>query len=385
MAFFPLLAGSFHINGDYMGFQWLLGLVLAVVLMGTVIYSKTDLLPALSFVYFLIQPIVLVFYSGNKYQLDELRSYLWLYSSVSMVCLIAMCAFGLTMGFLDRAITENTVPVLGVINSLYVIAGAFGGKLTELCVKSTNHLCHLTPYVINGRLPEGVGFSGFLNYAGMNGVLLCLSIPFLLKKNLKAITALLLVAIAIILSKSSIPYGVAAIVVGSYYLCKHQFAKKMLICLSLIPMFVGLLVEKATLFDSSYRFQAYKTFMGVWWRNAGHWFGTGLGTFPIIERPIQINTGFMVGPQTVFYWPTLHSDWLQIVFETGFVGLALALLLYGESLWRLYKKQNAQVFSMLCGIGASAIFDFPLRYFVTAFLLSFSISSAYLGEKPYER
>lgn len=391
-----LVSGAFHLPSDCIQFQWFFGLSIIAIFFSYVIYSKTDLLPSLTFGYFAIQALYTVLYSKNPYQYDILNTDIWLYSCMSLICFVGMAAFAFNLDIIDEWHLNTILPIFAVVNSLYVIAGALSYWLIGVCdlrLDNTLHpgffypLCKIrgaylyTRIFGSGILTEGVGFSGFLNYSGMNANLICLSMPFLLKKNKVNFVSIILCVIAIVLSKSSIPYGVLALMIAAFVVCKTRLAKKLIIVTSIIPMFFGLLVEKQHLFDAAYRFQAYKIFMGSWWRHSNKIIGTGLGTFPIIERSIQCNLGFMCSPKTgVFYWSSLHSDWLQILFEGGVIGLILSVALFVDSSRKLYLKGRAELFSLLIGIGASAIFDFPLRYMVISFLAAFCVSSAYLED-----
>lgn len=80
-----------------------------------------------------------------------------------------------------------------------------------------------------------------------------------------------------------------------------------------------------------------------------HWLGMGLGSFVAYGPIIQAQTGFMLGDR---WWLSLHSDWLQLVFEQGYIGAVLGLWLYLDSLWRADRETRmALVLLGICGLG----------------------------------
>ncbi len=72
--------------------------------------------------------------------------------------------------------------------------------------------------------------------------------------------------------------------------------------------------------------------------------GAGLDSFLILGPKIQAP-----GPLP---WTKLHSSWLQIPFELGLVGLALASWLYVDAVWRSGKRErDALLLLGLCAVG----------------------------------
>jgi hypothetical protein len=95
----------------------------------------------------------------------------------------------------------------------------------------------------------------------------------------------------------------------------------------LFPMLLGLMalgyyksyeLGSYNFFSDSNRIAPWLQMMSWWWENANIWVGTGSGTFQWLGPEIQ-------NAQTdgIFIW--MHNEYLQIAFEQGLVGLALAL------------------------------------------------------------
>jgi len=118
-------------------------------------------------------------------------------------------------------------------------------------------------------------------------------------------------------------------------------------------------------------------------------FGYGLGTFPPLFFAFQ--------PLTLpYYWNHTHNDWLQALFETGYVGLGLVSLFLALALGTLLKERFTEESNFrrsLVSVGAialvgcllHALVDFPLQIpslqltFVA--LLALSLSARFLKDE----
>ncbi len=80
------------------------------------------------------------------------------------------------------------------------------------------------------------------------------------------------------------------------------------------------------------RAEGWKHYIGWWWDNANHYFGTGIGTFqgmgPLIPEV----------PKTGEIFLYMHNDYLQMLFEGGFIGLGLFILAAVYLLHRTWKN-----------------------------------------------
>lgn len=189
---------------------------------------------------------------------------------------------------------------------------------------------------------------------------------------------------AIVLSKSSIPYGVLIAAVAGYFLFQIKTKKQFLIlvALCLLPVIVGYLTQGMELFDSAKRFRAYEVFMGEWWRSGRFTlFGTGPSTFAALSREIQLKSGFEVNADgTMWAWRWMHSDLLQTVFEWGIIGSVLWFIVLLEVFYKLYAKRQRVIFGIALGLLSATVFDYPCRYASTAFLIGYCLVSAYRVE-----
>lgn len=96
-------------------------------------------------------------------------------------------------------------------------------------------------------------------------------------------------------------------------------------------------------------------------------FGAGLGTYATIGPELTIEPFGQA-----FLW--LHSDWLQIVFETGFLGGLAVLFLYTDALKRAY--QDEDLFISLSTFGLFGLANFPLHNPISAVLGAVLLHSA---------
>lgn len=95
------------------------------------------------------------------------------------------------------------------------------------------------------------------------------------------------------------------------------------------------------------------------WQSVGSpWIlGTGTGTFPALAWRFPVSNS---------HFPFMHSDWQQILYEQGVVGLFFAIGLIVSLLWRT--RHFPVHFAFWIGLAVSGIFNMPLRYAPTAFL-----------------
>jgi hypothetical protein len=169
---------------------------------------------------------------------------------------------------------------------------------------------------------------------------------------------LLIPIIAIFISKGSV--GIGGLTLGLIIL--YSRPKFYLYLLIPISLFITYYLYDPQLFNSSYRFEAW-TWTIQWWSQLpmrNHLFGTGLGTFSILGPYLQIVTNS--GTEGLFI--ELHNDWLQILFELGYVGISLA---FSTFLYLVYRARHYRyLLSSILVYGACAFFYYPLHNVVTA-------------------
>ncbi len=333
------------------------------------LYKKTSVLFSLTalFVYFRMSQAVFPVFNDFTIGDPDYRLKISAVSAMSFIALSSLVLAALNIREKSLRAILSAVPVYGVINSLYVIAGWYWGF---------------------GKFVQGVGISGFLDYSGMNGVLIALCAIPLLSYPLRGANryiipvAWVLNLSAIVLSKSSIPYGVLACGIAAYFLCERRMGIKAIAigaCAVVGTLVFAYLFERSGLFDSAKRFHAYQVFMGTWWNSKFVWLGTGPGTFMALSREIQLATGFeILGDGRMYSWKWIHSDYpLQTFFEWGVVGGILCGAVLIEILYKLYARNEKAVFALAIGLLSSAVFNFPCRYSITALLIAYCVGAAY--------
>lgn len=132
------------------------------------------------------------------------------------------------------------------------------------------------------------------------------------------------------------------------------------------------------------RLDKWSMFLSWWSQHVSVFFGAGSGTFSVLGPEIQSAVSPEVGmvngqlAQTNLF-TFFHSDWLQILFEQGLLGLGLAVILaficFKKSLGRPW------LFSTLCGTSFAMVTYFPLRFFVSQIFVLLIIRTALIGEE----
>lgn len=157
------------------------------------------------------------------------------------------------------------------------------------------------------------------------------------------IIAVQLVAVAIIKKKIGIKSfltGIIILVAGLYFLPTQR------------------------LFYST-RFKEWPNFFNWHLENASQLIGTGTGSFQWIGPGIQKLQGKL--------YLQLHSDWFQLFFEGGALGLILVLIAAGHLFWKT--RNNPAMFATLAGLASFMVTYHPLRFFPTALFIACAVVS----------
>lgn len=103
------------------------------------------------------------------------------------------------------------------------------------------------------------------------------------------------------------------------------------------------------------RYEAWPMFYHFWHSTFPWWFGSGLGTFKFWGPVSQMLAHYQEGR----WWLWAHSDWFQILFELGAIGLLLAL---GTYLTLLFKaKTRPGLFAALLAYGSVMVGNYPFH------------------------
>ena len=228
---------------------------------------------------------------------------------------------------------------------------------------------------------------GFVDQGSLMGCWLAVTFPFLVEERRKdwgsfAIPVFAAAFILLAEGKASVQWG-AFIVMGVTYVVARQSGKGFQLRVALFSLGVVLsglafgFFFNGRLFYDSARIKIYRTMMGWWWENANVWTGKGLGSYLLWGPIIQREKNFYVGDW--FIW--MHGDWVEITFQLGFVGIALALWLAWDVSRACWRRRDAALLSSAMTLMAAMVFQYPLHLPMFAFLAVAIISMAL---KPVE-
>jgi hypothetical protein len=128
-------------------------------------------------------------------------------------------------------------------------------------------------------------------------------------------------------------------------------------------------------FQDSGRYAIWRSMMALWWQDQAHLFGVGGGTFFLVGPAIQTQ---MHQPENSLF-AFMHNDYLQIIWEQGFIGITL-FLASGILILRKAFDRN-WLFSALCTYGFIMLTQYPLRFAASAFIGTWLASEALFGTK----
>jgi O-antigen ligase len=363
-----LVAASLHDGRNYIHFQWTLGMAACLLGFTWFAVERVGWLQAATALYTL--GVSLAIFGSPRWLMYEhtpesIYAQLYQNSIYAFCCFFAISAVLVTAP--DKLLRSvlAAIPIYTLINVALVVAG------------------HLTGGIGGGwnqPPPGNAGATAFLDYSGMNGCLIAIGIPTLASRpwrnTVKALAYLLAIA-AIVISSSSVAWGVLTLVIISRALHEQRVRAHVLaegLTLGVISLIALYYWHGIDGYDSAGRFQAYRIFIGEWWNHEHVTFGFGPGSFPALNRLIQTKHQFMVEKGVMWNWLWLHSDWLQSAFELGIVGFCLYVATAASVLVHLWRERSVvsrDLFGMASGLCATAALNYPARYFICAFLMAF--------------
>lgn len=140
---------------------------------------------------------------------------------------------------------------------------------------------------------------------------------------------------------------------------------------------VTLMYVKSNIFGHFDRYDLWQMAMKDWWDNASIWFGYGHGTYKYMGPQAQLASGFMGNGPTKEIYLWLHSDILQLLFEGGVVGMAWALALYLQLIYKFYTRELEVYLAATIALGVVMLTQYPLE------LPSFALFGCFLLMKAY--
>lgn len=217
---------------------------------------------------------------------------------------------------------------------------------------------------------------------GMNaGLIVVMTVPWLL--SLGWWPGLCVMSAIVVLSHSSVPFGVLWVTISAWLIQNGRY--RLPIILAIIVSTVGLALERGNFFNDSHRLKAYSIFMNKWQNKANPVYGLGGGNFKLFAPYAQAEHNFMIrekkdGVVKGEFFRRMHSDYLQILFEYGWLGLILFLYASGKALYVFWKRKDMLFFPGLCGLLSFSIFYYPLCTAPGCLLLAVFFGQAFLDD-----
>jgi hypothetical protein len=234
--------------------------------------------------------------------------------------------------------------------------------LDEFCFENQNRpldLIIFCGFFIESLLVIFHGY-GFLNANSFSTGVIAATTPYgmsIWKRNKKAMSVYLITGlIAIIMAKGAT--GIIVLAAGLFTYAMFSRYKLEKVTLALIVMGIGFMTQADQLFSPGGRYVAWKSFMGWWWEHANHWIGTGVGTFEWYGPWIGSNF-----PNEIFLW--MHNEFLQLLFEGGYIGYVLGMIMLAVALVRSWKRPG--LFATLISFSVCCLTQFPFRFLFSAF------------------
>lgn len=324
--------------------QWGILSVLSILFLTARLIRRVSLSAALLGGYMVLNGALLVFFPHLfRYELTDDSILKHLHNNVLSSVFLVLCLAPL--GFLPKLRAVRSMSVVTFLTSINILFVGLGGLFV-------------------GKLSGNDGFSGlgyvmsFCDYSAQNGCFIALAMPLLYLQH-RRLAALGLVAMW--LSGGVMPWAVLGVSSVCFW-AAGRLKRMGLVCV------VGLLLSPALYFvEFNYRLQLYVSFMSEWLKRGYYLLGLGPGSLQFFNRPI-VQAYRPFGDDVLMYEvPWLHSDWLQLLFEHGFIGFGLGLWVFASLGVRLFS--NPSLFSVLMGLSATAVFNYPMRYVYGVLLL----------------
>ncbi len=129
----------------------------------------------------------------------------------------------------------------------------------------------------------------------------------------------------------------------------------------------AIVIGPSQFLNSNGRFFQWEIALDFWRLNFNPIFGSGIGTYFVFGPHLQ----HQINPRAQEHYLWLHNEWLQVLFETGFIGLLIAAGIFLSSLRKSFKNRDSWIFAALMALGFSAFTQMPLRLMSFAFLAAF--------------
>lgn len=212
---------------------------------------------------------------------------------------------------------------------------------------------------------------GLLDNLALDASLIVLTYPFLDNRPLKGIALL-----GILCSKSS--SGIFGLV--AYFLSRIRSLRQAITVTVIVGVLIaiGYLTQGSELLWTNHRSEIWKESLTYWFGNIKtQWIGTGLGSFEILGPEIQKSHGATSG-----FFVYAHNEWVQVLFEQGFIGITLMILFYFKSL--INNLRNKDLLSSLVVMGVLSCSQSILRVPLLSILVVLILIESNMKEKEEE-
>lgn len=198
-------------------------------------------------------------------------------------------------------------------------------------------------------------------------------------KTLLYFIPLIPLILACFITDSSSGIAGFGIALGTYLWAKDKFSLRATVSLVLIGLGVtalGVALQGEALLVGSGRFHIWELAV-EFIQTEGKRFGQGIGTFHVYGPTLQLAELMRQGLKDVeipgFMW--MHNEWLQVLFEAGYLGLGMAAAVFTTAIYEA-RKAPAK-FAALMTFGALAFTQPLLRNHLTAVLGAYLLVMAF--------
>jgi hypothetical protein len=213
-------------------------------------------------------------------------------------------------------------------------------------------------------------YKGFFYNESMGACFNACLLPFFWKKGTFNRVATAMILFSTFLSHKNQPVAVAAVALGALFILEKRF--KVLLALPIVAASAGKFITGTAFLAENGRIEVWKDSIHFLRDHFNQWIGSGLGTYYYIGPFLTLKK-----LHEAFVW--LHSDWLQIWFETGWIGLLLATAFFTHTL--IKARKNTPLCASLVAFGFFGIANFPLHNAISGLYFLFLIRWALCGEE----
>lgn len=354
-------------------FQAEYGLLFLCGYLGYLLYKKFDLFLGLAFTYFAYSSLRILYHPQVKWPMLDIVNIAGLESLVAEA-LLALIIFAAAF-LLMRKEFLNFIR-LSLIGLFFVELVALTYLIGYFLIWPGTDQAH-TPYFLFNNTAIDVAF------------LLC-TLPVVCDyfgENIFTLGIICLSGLVAFLSDTStgiLGLGVfLAVYVGSFLFISYGFLiwlfYTVLGLLTLI--FAGFALQGTMLLNGSGRYEIWKMSYEYFLQQGQHYTGLGLGTFQMFGPLIQIDNAIAHGAHDTnivgFIW--MHNDWLQVLFESGLIGLVVTAAVFTMAIYK--SRSKPAIFTALITFGAVAIIQMPLRWIFFDILAAWLLVEAFSAAK----